>query len=398
MKKITLFFALLAIATMATAQVRVLSNGNTGIGITNPTQRLHVVGNSYLNGNVGIATASPTQRLHVVGNTYLNGSLGIGVASPTYKLHVSGSAFIGTTGTNNFGGLTIDYVAVGAFPPGSGPTTVFTTLCGVVNNTLNLGTTSLRIKDIFTYNINSLNPLVISDMRLKENIRPSSSVLNRLKAVRVYNYNYTDEMFRDFIPEQKARAQKTEYGFLAQELQEIFPELVFEDDSTGMLSFKYVGMIPILTSAINELQQEKETQQTSIEELRREVEALKNALRACCNANSTNSPKAGGSENSLEFELTDPVNTNTEDMKLYQNAPNPFNVTTTIHCYIPQTVKKVELCIYNMQGVQVKCLPLSERGTVNVQIQAGQLSAGIYSYFLIGDGKTSDAKQRILTK
>jgi hypothetical protein len=61
-------------------------------------------------------------------------------------------------------------------------------------------------------------------------------------------------------------------------------------------------------------------------------------------------------------------------------------------------MRKVELCVYNMQGTQVKCLLISERGTINVQIQAGQLSAGVYTYLLIGDGKTSDAKQMILTK
>ena len=62
------------------------------------------------------------------------------------------------------------------------------------------------------------------------------------------------------------------------------------------------------------------------------------------------------------------------------------------------SISQTELCVYNMQGIQVKCLPVTERGTVDIQIQAGQLSAGVYNYFLIGDGKTSDTKQMILTK
>ena len=73
---------------------------------------------------------------------------------------------------------------------------------------------------------------------------------------------------------------------------------------------------------------------------------------------------------------------------------NTFNVKK----YVPQPVNKVQLCVYDMQGVQVKSLLVSERGTVNVQIQAGQLAAGIYTYLLIGDGKTSEAKQMILTR
>jgi hypothetical protein len=51
-----------------------------------------------------------------------------------------------------------------------------------------------------------------------------------------------------------------------------------------------------------------------------------------------------------------------------------------------------------MQGKQLKCLTVSGRGTTTVQIQAGQLAAGVYTYLLIGDGQTSDAKQMILTK
>ena len=99
-----------------------------------------------------------------------------------------------------------------------------------------------------------------------------------------------------------------------------------------------------------------------------------------------------------EFNLTTPIDANTEELKVYQNAPNPFNESTLISCYIPENVRKAELCVYNMQGIQVKCLPVSERGMINVQIQAGQLAAGVYTYLLIGDGKNSDAKQMILTK
>ena len=51
-----------------------------------------------------------------------------------------------------------------------------------------------------------------------------------------------------------------------------------------------------------------------------------------------------------------------------------------------------------MQGTQVKCIPVSDRGTVNLQLQAGQLAAGVYTYLLIGDKRTSEAKQMILTK
>jgi hypothetical protein len=51
-----------------------------------------------------------------------------------------------------------------------------------------------------------------------------------------------------------------------------------------------------------------------------------------------------------------------------------------------------------MSGSRLKCLTVTERGTTTIQIQAGQLAAGVYTYLLIGDGKSSEAKQMILTK
>ena len=49
-------------------------------------------------------------------------------------------------------------------------------------------------------------------------------------------------------------------------------------------------------------------------------------------------------------------------------------------------------------GSRLQCITVTERGTTTVQIHAGQLVAGVYTYLLIGDGKASDAKQMILTK
>ena len=51
-----------------------------------------------------------------------------------------------------------------------------------------------------------------------------------------------------------------------------------------------------------------------------------------------------------------------------------------------------------VKGVQIKCLDVAERGNIEVKIEAGVLTSGIYTYLLIGDSKTSDAKNMILTK
>ena len=61
-------------------------------------------------------------------------------------------------------------------------------------------------------------------------------------------------------------------------------------------------------------------------------------------------------------------------------------------------MQNVQLCIYDMTGALLKCIVVPKRGTTEVQIQAGQLAAGIYTCLLIGDEKASEAKQMILTK
>lgn len=52
----------------------------------------------------------------------------------------------------------------------------------------------------------------------------------------------------------------------------------------------------------------------------------------------------------------------------------------------------------DMQGVQRKCVNVSGRGMVDVNITAGELPAGIYLYLLQADGQVSEAKQMIITQ
>jgi hypothetical protein len=49
-------------------------------------------------------------------------------------------------------------------------------------------------------------------------------------------------------------------GFIAQELKEVFPELVYQETDSSEYSINYIGLIPILVEALKE-------QQILIEEL-----------------------------------------------------------------------------------------------------------------------------------
>jgi len=369
--------------------VAMANNGNVGIGITSPAQKLHVAGNTTITGNLGVGITNPTQKLHVVGSSFLQGNVNIGGAV-LINPYTSTDYAVNLDWTGEYGHATIY----------SGS---FRLILGKPNN---------RIYKIFVYQSNSIDYGTSSDERIKENIILLENPIEKIKQISGYQYNFKKEIFSEDISEEEvASFMKNRIGFLAQEVEKVFPELVTHPQSEEeFCSMNYDGMIPVLLEAIKEqqnmienlqeeiqqgtiLKQEYESQQAIIEELQQKVEYLEEALMKHCSKNSIDIDESNTVQ---QFNLTEP--TKAEEMRVYQNAPNPFNEHTTIQCYIPQTIKKAELCVYNMQGAQIKCLTVSERGSVTVQIQAGQLSAGVYTYLLIGNGKTSDAKQMILTR
>ncbi len=222
----------------------------------------------------------------------------------------------------------------------------------------------------------------VSDERLKNNIKDITSETGKLYKLQGKSYIKslapTFEMVNDTMREVKDTTTFFEYGYLAQELKEVFPELVSQD-SEGYYGVNYVALIPVIIEALKD-------QQQTIAELKKELASKE----------TNNLLKSAKIETIQNMYLSD--NANVEDLKLYQNAPNPFNERTTVKCFVPEQFQKVQLCVYNMQGVQVQCLTITERGAVSIEIEAGALSAGIYSYVLLADGVASETKQMILTK
>ena len=221
-----------------------------------------------------------------------------------------------------------------------------------------------------------------SDYRLKTDIRNvEENSLNRIMEMNVVRYKYkqmeieakcdtTGAVHYKYEPDSPI-LKKDHFGLIAQELREIYPDLVYEGGD-GYLSVNYMEIIPLLIKSIQELN-------AKVEEL--EKPANRSATRGGINDGSTGI-------------MTSAYVTTA----LFQNNPNPFTENTVIECVISNDVRNATLYIYDMNGRQIDSKPIEERGNVSLTIEGSSLDAGIYMYSLIADNQVVDAKRMILTK
>ncbi|RZP29754.1 hypothetical protein EVA23_04960, partial [bacterium] len=111
-----------------------------------------------------------------------------------------------------------------------------------------------------------------SDRRFKKNISTVSGALQKLSKLNPVNYDWRQDEF-----EHKGFGDKKQWGFIAQEIKEIFPELVGKDDE-DFLTLNYQGFVPLLTKAVQEQQEEIDSQQKEIDALKSQLQMIMDML------------------------------------------------------------------------------------------------------------------------
>jgi hypothetical protein len=123
-----------------------------------------------------------------------------------------------------------------------------------------------------------------SDARLKKNIEQlnSQSILEKLLALRGVQYEWNDDKTGYTRPE------GIQYGFTAQNVQEVFPELVQEDNlgylqtAYGTYDAMYIEALRELNNQVEKLQSENEMLKTQLSEvamMKAELELIKVMLK-----------------------------------------------------------------------------------------------------------------------
>jgi hypothetical protein len=95
-----------------------------------------------------------------------------------------------------------------------------------------------------------------SDIRLKNNIKPIESPLEKISKINGCEFEWNDEL-------QSIYSGK-DYGVIAQEIEEVFPELV-QTRENGYKAVKYDKLVSVLIEGIKELTKQVEYLKTKIE-------------------------------------------------------------------------------------------------------------------------------------
>jgi hypothetical protein len=114
-----------------------------------------------------------------------------------------------------------------------------------------------------------------SDFRYKKNINPLHNALSNILKLNGVSYLYR----KDEFPDQRF-SDKNQIGFIAQDVEALYPEMVFTDEK-GYKSVDYAKLTPVLGEAIKEQQSRIEKLEVLVlktEQMARDMATLKSML------------------------------------------------------------------------------------------------------------------------
>lgn len=235
-----------------------MDNGRFGLGTSNPFVKFHVHGDSF-------AVNSNAARGTDVG-LFSGGNACVAI--------VSGSG--GTFGANlmlrevNVAGNYINGWSMGRRTTGGAGYLNWTFGDNVDGNgnpiKLTLSTNGDLAAEGVVTGTNIASP---SSIRFKQNVVPMSDALDRLLLVQAVRFDWKPEYAKS------RRGHEHDFGFIAEELEKVFPEVVIRDESNEVVGVDYARMSAVNAGAVKEL---KSRFDARLESLERENAALRARL------------------------------------------------------------------------------------------------------------------------
>jgi len=196
-----------------------------------------------------------------------NGNIGINNDSPSYNLDVNGTVHF--MNGSSYSGLLYD--SNGLYPTNDN----YITLGMLYNQFANLYSVEGNFQNSVTAYTGYFYDVVnMSDKGVKTNIADLPKITDRLYNLRPVKYNFLRQAKALAGGKQAPEtAQDTvkHMGFIAQEVKDIFPELVAQNKE-GVLGIRYTELIPVLVQALKE-------QDEKIKSLEERIAKLENASK-----------------------------------------------------------------------------------------------------------------------
>jgi lysophospholipase L1-like esterase len=249
----------------ASELMRITGGGAVGIGINAPSGQLTLGGArsaaAWGTNGIGLQTSSATYTdtstaasgtvTNIVANSFAVPTFAATNTGVTYTnaatLYIAGAPIAGTnaTLTNKYA----FYVASGMSQFGSASVVTGTTVATFQNAggtcvVIPSATGSISCSSDMTLKKNITTLSDNSAWSYNANISPDNqSVLAKILALSPVDYNWNVE--QDTDPKHA--------GFIAQEVRQVFPDLVTEDANSHVLSLNYTGLVPYTIQAIKEM-------------------------------------------------------------------------------------------------------------------------------------------------
>ncbi|MFN3188533.1 MAG: tail fiber domain-containing protein [Candidatus Paceibacteria bacterium] len=235
-------------------RMRITSTGNVGIGITSPTERLHVVGSTRLSDGGGTADVPAllvTRNNPGDGATVLDLQMG---SNSSNRFFIKG---IGSGSSVNFS--VASNGSIYSSPLDGGATTLSADANGRIIRTP-------------------------SDSTLKTNIKDINNAMDTILALRGVSFEWIDK---------DRFGNMTEIGFIAQEVDTVLPELVRKGGEYWALNTP--NMLAVVIEAMKEMWEVVLGNKAKIAELENENQLIKQRLQVLESGQGSTSSNNGGS-------------------------------------------------------------------------------------------------------